>query len=93
MKAIWHGVVVAESDDVLFSEKDYYFPLASLKPQYLRLGRMQDAALGASGVMTFNLQFGRRKCTDAIWYFDSPKYAERGIFGRISFRKEVQIED
>ena len=34
MKAIWNGVVIAESDDTVVVEGNHYFPEASLKPEY-----------------------------------------------------------
>lgn len=92
MKAIWNGVVVAESDDVLMIEKDYYFPLASLKPQYLRLSITQDEMANIASITTFNLKLGRRQCVDAVWYYDNPKSAAKGAYGRVAFRKEVQIK-
>ena len=34
MKAIWNGVVVAESDDIVTVEGEHYFPQAALKSEY-----------------------------------------------------------
>ena len=35
MKAIWNGVVIAESDDTVVVEGNHYFPEASVKRDYL----------------------------------------------------------
>lgn len=34
MKAIWNGVVIAESDDTVVVEGNHYFPMAALKREY-----------------------------------------------------------
>ena len=39
MKAIWNGTVIAESDDTIVVERNHYFPLASVKPGLLKIGR------------------------------------------------------
>ena len=93
MKAIWNGMVIAESDDIVNVEMDYFFPLASLKPEYLRLTRTQDAAAAKHSITTFSLQAGTKKCPDAVWYYDNPRYATAGILGRVAFRKEVRFEE
>lgn len=93
MKAIWNGMVIAESDDIVLVEMDYFFPLASVKPEYLRLSRTRDAAVANDSVITFSLQAGRLTCADAVWYYDHPRYAPTGVFGRVAFRKEVRFED
>jgi uncharacterized protein (DUF427 family) len=34
MKAVWNGVVVAESDDTVLVEGNHYFPSASLRREH-----------------------------------------------------------
>ena len=34
MKAIWNGVVIAESDDIVTLEGNHYFPRHALKDEY-----------------------------------------------------------
>lgn len=34
MKAIWNGVVIAESNDTVVVEGNHYFPESALKTQY-----------------------------------------------------------
>jgi len=93
MKAIWNEMVIAESDDIVNLEMDYFFPLSSVKPQYLRLTRTQDAAAAEHLITTFSLQAGMKKCPDAVWYYDHPRYARAGVLGRVAFRKEVRFEE
>lgn len=35
MQAIWNGVVLAESDDIVVIEGNHYFPAESLRRRYL----------------------------------------------------------
>ena len=35
VKAVWNGKVIAESDDTVVVEGNHYFPLESVKPEYL----------------------------------------------------------
>ena len=36
MKAIWNGVVLAQSDDTIVVEGNHYFPLSSVNSAYLK---------------------------------------------------------
>ena len=36
MKAIWNGIVIAESDDTVVVEGNHYFPKQSVKQEYLK---------------------------------------------------------
>jgi uncharacterized protein (DUF427 family) len=36
MKAIWNGVVLAESDDTVIVEGNHYFPAESLNREYFQ---------------------------------------------------------
>lgn len=84
MKAIWRGLVVAESDDIVQIGDDYFFPLASVKPQYLKLSRSQAASHHAGHACFFSLKHGRHLSPDAVCYFDDTKYVPREAFGRFA---------
>ena len=38
MKAIWNGVVLAQSDDTVVVEGNHYFPIGSVSQEHLRPG-------------------------------------------------------
>ena len=91
MKAIWDDVVVAESDDVVQIDEEYFFPLSALKPQYLRLSSDQAVLPTGRQASCFSLKRGNRTSRNAVWYFDHPNCAPRDIFGRVVFRNDVRI--
>lgn len=91
MKAIWNQQVIAESDDTVVVEGNYYFPPDSVKWEFL-----QDSATttvcpwkGTANYQT--LKVDGQSNPDAAWYYAEPKPAADQVRGRIAFWKGVQI--
>lgn len=42
MKALWNGKIIAESDDIVNVEGNSYFPIESVKKDYLKNSDMQS---------------------------------------------------
>ena len=91
MKAIWNGVVVAESHDVVQVDDHFFFPLSSVNPHYLRVSHTQTGSFLAERASCFNLKHGSQLYRDAVWYFDHPQCKAKGVFGRVTFSEDVQI--
>ncbi|WP_284618427.1 DUF427 domain-containing protein [Aquabacterium humicola] len=92
MKAVWNGVVVAESDDTVVVEGEHYFPEAALKREYITfsnhrtsnwMGQAQYYSLFVNGELK----------PDAAWYYAEPTDAARALKGRVAFGKGVQVID
>ncbi len=90
-KAVWNGVVVAESATTEVVEGNHYFPASSIKREFF-----QDSATttvcGWKGLANYySLQVDGKTNTDAAWYYADPKSQAANIRGFVAFWKGVEI--
>jgi uncharacterized protein (DUF427 family) len=91
MKAIWNGVVIAESDDTVVVEGNHYFPEASLKREYTSFSNHRSS--GPKGqAYYYSLFVNGEMNPDAVWYYPEPAEAAAQIKGRVAFGKGVKVE-
>ncbi|MEL7084604.1 MAG: DUF427 domain-containing protein [Cyanobacteria bacterium J06597_1] len=91
-KAIWNGVVVAESDRCEVVEGNQYFPEDSINREYFQ-DSSTTTVCGWKGVANYyTLAVNGDTNTDAAWYYADPKPAANKIKGRVAFWKGVQVE-
>ena len=91
MKAIWNGVIIAESADTVVVEGNHYFPLSSVRSDYLRESTTHTTWHWKGEASYYDLVVGDAINRDAAWYYPSPKEAAKQIAGRIAFWKGVQV--
>ena len=91
MKAIWNGVIIAESGDTVLVEGNHYFPLSSVKSEYLRESTTHSTCHWKGEASYYDLVVGDAVNPDAAWYYPSPKDAAKQIAGRVAFWKGVQV--
>ncbi|MBI3368238.1 MAG: DUF427 domain-containing protein [Burkholderiales bacterium] len=92
MKAIWNGVVIAESDDTVVVEGEHYFPEAALNKQYTSFSNHRSSGWKGQAHYHSLLVNGEMK-PDAVWYYPEPSEAAAQIKGRVAFGKGVQVVD
>ena len=91
MKAIWNGVVIAESDDTVVVEGNHYFPEASLKREYVTFSNHRSS--GPKGqAHYYSLMVNGELKPDAVWYYPEPSETAAQIKGRVAFGKGVKVE-
>ncbi len=93
MKALWNGKIIAESDDILKVEGNNYFPIESVKKNYLKNSDMQSVCPWKGKASYFSLEVDGKINKDAAWYYPEPKEAAKEIKGRVAFWKGVEIVD
>ena len=91
MKAIWNGVTIAESDETLVVEGNHYFPLPSVRSEYLRESATHSTCHWKGEASYYDLVVGDAINRDAAWYYPLPKDAAKQIAGRVAFWKGVQV--
>lgn len=90
MKAIFNGVVVAESDDTVVVEGNHYFPEAALKREYTSFSNHRTSDwIGQARYLSLLVQ-GELK-PDAVWYYPEPNEAAGQVLGRVAFARGVQV--
>ena len=91
MKAVWNGVVVAESDDTVVIEGNHYFPEASLKREYLAPSNLHTTCSWKGTASYYNLLIDGNANPDAVWYYPEPKAAAAQVTDRVAFWKDVRV--
>ena len=91
MKAIWNGVIIAESADTVVVEGNHYFPLPSVKSEYLRESTTHTTCHWKGEAGYYDLVVGAAVNSDAAWHYPSPKDAAKQIADRVAFWKGVQV--
>ena len=92
MKAVWNGVVIAESDDTVVVEGEHYFPESALKREYVTFSNHRSSNWMGQA-QYFSLFVNGELKPDAAWTYAEPTDAARELKGRVAFGKGVQVVD
>ncbi len=91
MQAIWNGVVIAESNDIVTVEGTAYFPEAALN-KALIAPSSHTSVCGWKGLANYySLNVDGKINENAVWYYADPKSAAAEIKGRVAFWKGVKV--
>lgn len=91
-KAIWNGVVLAESDRCQVVEGNQYFPPDSIKQEYFKPSDTHTTC-GWKGVASYyTIEVNGQQNKDAAWYYPNPKEAAKNIAGYVAFWRGVKVE-
>lgn len=91
-KAVWNGVVLAESDDTIRVEGNHYFPEESLNREYFRKSDTATVCPWKGTASYYDVIVDGAVNHDAAWYYRQPKPAAKKISGRVAFWRGVRIE-
>ena len=91
MKAVWNGVVVAESDDTVVVEGNHYFPESSLRREYATFSNHRSSCPWKGQAHYYSLLVNGEMNPDAAWTYPEPSEAAAQIKGRVAFWKGVEI--
>jgi len=94
-KAVFNGVVLAESDNVQRVEGNVYFPPESLQKQLFSGSDTHTVCSWKGTCSYYDLNVSDKKVTDAAWYYPDPKTAAKNITGYVAFytSKGIKIEN
>jgi uncharacterized protein (DUF427 family) len=90
-RAIWNGVVVAESPETVVVEGNHYFPAEAVSRQYFRASNTHTACPWKGTASYYDIVIGDQVNKDAAWYYPTPLPAAQQIAGRVAFWKGVQV--
>ena len=91
-RAIWEGVVLAESNDGVVVEGNYYFPPESIREEYFRTNPNTSVCPWKGTANYYDIVVGGKENPDAAWYYADPKDAAAEIKGKVAFWRGVQVE-
>ena len=91
MKALWNGVVLAESDDVVVLEGNHYFPEAALRREHVTFSNHRTRCPWKGEARYMSLLVAGELNPDAVWTYPDPSPEAESIRGRVAFWKGVQV--
>ena len=91
-KAIWNGVILAESDNCEVVEGNQYFPPDAIKREYFQ-ETTTHTTCGWKGVASYyNIVVNGQVNKDAAFYYPDAKSAAKNIEGYVAFWRGVKVE-
>ena len=91
-KAIWNGVVIAESDRTQLVEGNHYFPATSVNKAYLKQSEHHTICPWKGQASYYTVVVAGKENKDAAWYYSNPKPAAKQIKDHIAFWRGVQVK-
>lgn len=90
-KAVWNGVVIAESSDTEVVDGNHYFPPESLNKSCFRPSDHTTVCGWKGTASYYDVVAGDSVNEQAAWFYPEPKEAAASIKGRVAFWKGVQV--
>jgi uncharacterized protein (DUF427 family) len=93
VRAIWNGVVLAESDETIMVEGNHYFPPDTIHKEYFSESDSHTIC-GWKGVASYyNVQVDGMTNKNAAWYYPTPQEAAKQIAEYIAFWHGVKVRE
>ena len=90
-KAIWNGVVLAESDETVMVEGNHYFPPNAVHWEYFDASDTRTICPWKGSASYYNIAVDGTVNRDGAWYYPSAKSAAKHIEGYVAFWHGVQV--
>ena len=90
-KAVWNGVVLAESNDTRNVEGNHYFPHDAIDRAYFRPSDAHTTCPWKGQANYYDIVVGEDVNAQAAWYYPDPKPAAAEIKNHVAFWKGVQV--
>ncbi|MEO0471760.1 MAG: DUF427 domain-containing protein [Bacteroidota bacterium] len=91
MKAIWNGQVIAESEETVVLEGNHYFPVDSVKTEFVRESEHQTLCPWKGTASYYHLDVEGTVNMNAAWYYPTTSDAAKKIEGYVAFWKGVEV--
>ena len=91
-KAVFKGVVIAESDRCIEVEGNQYFPPESLRREHLRESPTHTTCSWKGVASYYDVVVGDEVNRDAAWSYPAPLPAAKQIAGYVAFWRGVRVE-
>ncbi|OHX64622.1 DUF427 domain-containing protein [Flammeovirga pacifica] len=91
-KAIWNGVVLAESDKTIEIEGNQYFPPSSIHKELFTHSKYETSCPWKGTASYYDIEVNGLVNEEAAWYYKTPKDAVKEIKEYVAFWKGVKVE-
>ena len=93
MKAIWNKTILADSNQTIVVEGNYYFPSTALNMEFFKKSDKKTVCSWKGTASYYDIEANGQVNKDAAWYYAEPKAAANNIAGYIAFWKGVQVSE
>ncbi|NUR27746.1 MAG: DUF427 domain-containing protein [Catenulispora sp.] len=92
VRAVWNGVVLAESDETVVVEGNHYFPAESLRREYFAKNLMKSLCYWKGIASYYSITVDDITIPHAAWYYAHPSPLARRIKNRVAFGPRIRVE-
>jgi uncharacterized protein (DUF427 family) len=92
IQAVWNGAVLAEAEDTVKLEGNDYFPLASVRREFLTDSSTTSVCPWKGTAHYYTVTVDGQTNADAAWYYPEPKAKASEIKDHVAFWKGVRVE-
>ena len=93
MKATWNGTTLAESDDTVVVEGNYYFPPDSIISEFFQPSETHTVCPWKGTASYYDVVVNGETNADAAWFYPDAKNEAKEIEGLIAFWKGVEVTE
>ena len=90
-RAIWNGVLLAESNATIIVEGNHYFPPTAINRQYVTENNTHTVCHWKGVANYYDVIVDGKVNGGAAWYYPEPKAAARQIKDYVAFWRGVQV--
>ena len=91
-KAIWEGVVLAESANTVEVEGNQYFPPQAVRQEYFKPSQHHTTCPWKGLASYYNVEVNGKENANAAWYYPEPKPGAKHIKDYVAFWRGVKVE-
>ena len=91
-RAIWRGQTIAESDDTVVVEGNYYFPRSALDDSLVRESSRTSLCPWKGTASYYSLEAYGVTSADAVWFYPEPTPEAESVRDRVAFWKDVEVQ-
>jgi uncharacterized protein (DUF427 family) len=91
MRAIYNDQVIAESDNTIIVEGNYYFPPDSVKKEFVAVSNTHTTCPWKGVASYYHVVVNEKKAEDAAWFYPNPKTLAEGFKGYVAFWNGVKV--
>jgi uncharacterized protein (DUF427 family) len=92
IQAVWNGAVLAEAEDTVKLEGNDYFPLASVRREFLTDSSTTTVCPWKGTASYYTVTVDGEVNPDAAWYYPTPSARSQEITNHVAFWKGVRIQ-
>jgi uncharacterized protein (DUF427 family) len=91
-KAMWHGILLAESDRCVEVEGNQYFPPDAIKQEHFKPSATHTVCPWKGTASYYNIEVSGQTNKDAAWFYPAPKAEAKQIKDYVAFWRGVTVE-